>query len=85
MYRFPGSASAGKAPAYASGGYYLKDKTPNMLADEMLGYVKAGYRADRMKVGGPDPQQEEERIHAVREAIGPDIPLMLDANNAWCE
>jgi len=56
-----------------------------MLADEMLGYVKAGYRAVKMKVGRLDPQQEEERIDAVREAIGPDILLMLDANNAWRE
>jgi len=53
----------------------------------MLGYVKAGYHAVKRKVGRLDPQQEEEeeRIHAVRKAIGPDIPLMLDANNAWRE
>jgi len=28
---------------------------------------------------------EEERLRVVREAIGPDINLMLDANNAWAD
>lgn len=83
LHQFLGSASTGTVPAYASGGYYLKDKTPDKLADEMRGYVAAGYGAVKMKVGRLNPLQEEERIHAVREAIGPDILLMLDANNAW--
>jgi L-alanine-DL-glutamate epimerase-like enolase superfamily enzyme len=36
-----------------------------------------------MKVGRESPAGEEARIAAVREAIGPDVHLMLDANNAW--
>jgi L-alanine-DL-glutamate epimerase-like enolase superfamily enzyme len=83
LYRFLGCARTEKVPAYASGGYYLEGKTPAMLADEMRGYVEAGYRAVKMKVGRLDPAQEEERIDAVRNAIGPDVLLMLDANNAW--
>lgn len=85
LYRFLGSSCDGKVPAYASGGYYLEGKTPEMLADEMKSYVKAGYRAVKMKVGRLSPGEEEERIAAVREAIGPDILLMLDANNAWSD
>ena len=36
-----------------------------------------------MKVGRLDPGAEEARISAARDAIGDDILLMLDANNAW--
>ena len=83
LYRYLGCALTEKVPAYASGGYYLKDKTPAMLADEMRNHVQAGYRAVKMKVGRLDPAQEEQRIAAVREAIGAETLLMLDANNAW--
>jgi L-alanine-DL-glutamate epimerase-like enolase superfamily enzyme len=75
----------GKAtvPAYASGGYYLDGKTPARLGDEMASYVKMGFKAVKMKVGRGDLKSEEARIRAAREAIGDDILLTLDANNAW--
>ena len=44
---------------------------------------RRGFRAVKMKVGRLDPAGEEARIAAAREAIGPDVLLMLDANNAW--
>ncbi len=70
--------------AYASGGYFLEGKGPAMLAAECRGYVEAGFRAVKIKVGRhADPGREEERVAAVRDAIGPDVLLMLDANNAW--
>ena len=70
-------------PAYCSGGYYLKGKTPKMLAKEVAGFVKMGFKAVKIKVGMLSPREEEERIRACRDAIGPDVELMLDANNAW--
>jgi len=70
-------------PAYASGGYYLPGKTPRKLGEEMAGYAKAGFRAVKMKVGRLSPKEEEARVKAARDAIGPDVELMLDANNAW--
>jgi len=69
--------------AYASGGYYLDGKTDDMLAQELAGYVAQGFKAVKMKVGRLDPKAEEMRISAAREAIGEDVILMLDANNAW--
>ena len=80
-----GGYTRGTVPAYASGGYYLEGKTPKMLGEEMAGYVALGFRAVKMKVGMPGPRQEEDRIAAAREAIGPDVLLMLDANNAWSD
>ena len=85
LHRFLGGYHDDSVPAYASGGYYLDDKTPEMLGEELAGYVLQGFRAVKMKVGRLDPATEEARIAAAREAIGPDVLLMLDANNAWSD
>jgi len=85
LHRYLGAAKEGTVPAYASGGYYLPGKTPKELGEEMDGYVRAGFRAVKMKVGRLSPREEEARVKAAREAIGPEIELMLDANNAWLD
>jgi L-alanine-DL-glutamate epimerase-like enolase superfamily enzyme len=84
LYKFLG-AVADRVPAYASGGYYLEGKTPDLLAEEMAGYVAEGYTAVKMKIGRHELAMEEARIAAVRQRIGPNILLMLDANNAWSD
>ena len=55
------------------------------MAAELEGYAKAGFRAVKMKVGWPGVtlRQDAERVRAVRDAIGPDVELMIDANNGW--
>jgi L-alanine-DL-glutamate epimerase-like enolase superfamily enzyme len=85
LYKYLGAFRNGAVPSYASGGYYLEDKTPHMLAEEMAGYVDLGFAAVKMKVGQLDLPSEEERVAAVREAIGPEVLLMLDANNAFSD
>jgi len=83
LYKYLGAAVDRAVPAYASGGYYLEGKTPKKLGREMAGYVKSGFRAVKMKVGRLSPREEEARVRAAREAVGPEVELMLDANNAW--
>jgi L-alanine-DL-glutamate epimerase-like enolase superfamily enzyme len=85
LYRYLGAAHEEMVPAYGSGGYYLDGKTPEMLGEEMAGYVALGLNAVKMKVGRGDLKSEEARIAAARKAIGPDVLLMLDANNAWSD
>jgi len=85
LHLYLGANVTDRVPAYASGGYYLAGKTPKMLGQEMAAYVKAGFKAVKMKVGRLSPKEEEVRIRAAREAVGPDIHLMLDANNAWSD
>jgi L-alanine-DL-glutamate epimerase-like enolase superfamily enzyme len=85
LYKYLGSFVHDRVPAYASGGYYLEGKTPKKLGKEMAGYVKAGFKAVKMKVGRLSPREEAERVKAAREAVGPDVHLMLDANNAWSD
>ena len=86
LYKYLGTAREGDTvPAYASGGYYADGKTPAMLGEEMSGYVARGFRAVKMKVGRGGLGDEEARVQAARAAIGPDVFLMLDANNAWAD
>lgn len=85
LSRYLGATATERVPAYASGGYYIEGKSPAMLGEELAGYVSLGFKAVKMKVGRLDPKSEEARIRAAREAIGNDVLLMLDANNAWSD
>jgi L-alanine-DL-glutamate epimerase-like enolase superfamily enzyme len=83
LYQYLGAVAWDSVPAYASGGYYLEGKTPRLLGKELEGFAKRGYTAVKMKVGRLSLAEEERRVRAAREAIGPEVELMLDANNAW--
>ena len=84
LYKFLGAARVDRIPAYVGGGYYLPGKTLKMLAEECAGYLAQGFKAVKIKVGRlPDPKDEAARVAAVRKRIGPDVMLMLDANQAW--
>ncbi|MEY3632979.1 MAG: mandelate racemase/muconate lactonizing enzyme family protein [Betaproteobacteria bacterium] len=85
LHDYLGSNERESVPAYASGGYYLEGKSPADLGKELAGYVAQGFRAVKMKTGRLSPSEEEARIAAARDAIGPDVLLMLDANNAWAD
>jgi len=83
LYRYLGAVSLDRVPAYASGGYYLPGKTAADLAKEMAAHANEGFKAVKMKVGLESVANERKRLAAVREAIGDEVRLMLDANNAW--
>lgn len=83
LHHYLGAVVEDRVPAYASGGYYLDGKTPAKLGKEMESYVKQGFKAVKMKVGRLSPSEEEARVKAARKAIGENILLTLDANNAW--
>ena len=83
LYRYLGGYREDTVPAYASGGYYRNGKSPDELGREMRDYLDMGFRAVKMKVGRVPPSGDAVRIGAAREAVGPDVPLFLDANNGW--
>ncbi len=64
---------------YASGGLWLGSSIDD-LQKEAAGFVARGFKAMKTRVGPTDPEKMVERVAAVREAIGPDIGLMVDAN-----
>jgi L-alanine-DL-glutamate epimerase-like enolase superfamily enzyme len=45
--------------------------------------LDSGYRGIKMKVGTDRALEDLRRVQAVREAIGPNIDLMADANGRW--
>ena len=45
--------------------------------------MEQGFRGVKMKVGGGPLSEDVSRIKAVRAVIGPDAPLMVDANQAF--
>ena len=83
LYRYLGAARSDVVPAYASGGYYLAGKSERDLAAECAGYVERGFAAVKIKVGRVSAREDAARIAAVRAAIGPEVELFTDANNAW--
>lgn len=85
LHKYLGAAHMDRVPAYASGGYYLDGKTPQHLGEEMASYVAKGFQAVKMKSGRLSPKEEEARLRAAREAVGPDVALMMDLNNAWMD
>jgi len=56
--------------------------TPDAMAAEAKKYADNGYKNLKVKVG-LDPDEDVSRIKSVREAIGPDIRLRIDANQGW--
>lgn len=82
LYKYLG-AYADAVPAYASGGYYREGKGLEGLREEMRRYVEAGHDAVKMKIGRLSPAEEAARVAAVREVIGEERVLMVDANGAW--
>jgi L-alanine-DL-glutamate epimerase-like enolase superfamily enzyme len=69
--------------AYASAGFYAEGKGLKELANEMASYVKEGFTAVKMKIGRVSQAEDVARIKAVREAIGPNIDLLVDGNNVY--
>lgn len=72
-------AARTRVPVYASGGLWLSS-TLDELQREAEGFLQQGFRAMKARVGPGNPAAMVERVRAVREAIGPKIGLMVDAN-----
>lgn len=67
-----------RVPVYGSGGW-LSYSDDELLA-EVLDYKSRGLRAVKIKVGSPDLERDIARLRKVREAVGPHLNIMMDAN-----
>ena len=71
---------------YIAGGYYGRDKGFDELREEMVRNINEfNATAVKMKIGDPEAGLETDikRIEVVRETVGPDVTLMVDANCAF--
>lgn len=80
-----------KSPLYKLLGGYRKEiisdltisvNSPEEMAQDSIEAVKRGYKTLKIKVG-LDSQMDIKRIQAIRDAIGYNIDLRLDANQGW--
>ncbi len=82
--------TAGKPLFMLLGGYRmqvltdftLSIKTPREMAADAVKAVEKGFKALKVKVG-VNPSEDVERIRLVREAVGEDVEIRIDANGGW--
>ena len=55
---------------------------PEKMAADALDYKNEGYPAIKVKLGGT-LKEDVARIKAIRNAVGEDIPIRIDANQGW--
>ncbi len=67
--------------AYA-GGIDLQFPLEQLL-EQTQGNLDKGFRAIKMKVGRDNLGEDVARVAAMRDFLGPDFPLMADANMRW--
>ena len=71
-------------PAYIQKGFYVPGESLNKMADEAVrGLEAGGYRYLKMRIGRNGTREARERVSVMREALGDDIGLMVDVNQAW--
>src|SRR5690606_32756308 len=71
-------AHSTEIPVYGSGGWL--SYTDEELIEEVSRYKHRGFLAVKIKVGSPVEGRDLHRLRIVREAIGDDIKIMMDAN-----
>ena len=82
LYKFLG-AYTDSVPVYGSGGW--TNFSEQELVKEMTDYVESGIPKVKMKVGkdfGQSEREDIQRVEAVRKAVGDDVAIYIDANNA---
>jgi D-galactarolactone cycloisomerase len=83
LYKLLGGAFRQSISVYGYG--MMLQRIPELeksFASESTRIVEAGYKAIKMKIG-LGARRDIQLVKAVREAIGPDILLMADANHAY--
>ncbi len=84
LYTLLGGRHHDSLDAYASS---LRFRQMDEVIAQARGFVERGFRAMKIKIGRDpaNPRPEIEFVAAIREAVGPDIRLMVDANCAYGE
>ena len=71
-----------KIPIYGSGCF--RGAGGDGMIEKALHFVKQGYKAIKMQVAHVHtPAQDLDNVRRMREALGPDIDIMIDVNMGW--
>ena len=82
IHKLIGGAHRTEVTCYATGIYFIDmNRLIEEAVEEAQGYVEQGFTAVKMKIGLGDSGLDIRRVAAVREAVGTDIRLMVDANH----
>lgn len=81
LYRMAGGAKS-SVPLYTTEGGWLHIPTAELVTDavEMKG---RGFSGSKIKIGNPHISTDRARLAAVRDAVGPEFDVMVDANQAF--
>ena len=71
-----------EVPTYASSGLWLSHSIGELEA-EAQEFVDHGFTAMKIRIGNERIADDVERVRAVREVVGPDIGLLVDANQKF--
>ena len=74
-----------KIAVYATGLYYTEEEFSNIefLLSEARSYVEAGFLGMKTKIGRLSIEKDVARVKALRDEIGYDLKLMVDANESY--
>ena len=81
LWRMAGGAHE-RLPVYDTEGGWLHLPVEGVV-DGAERSAAAGLRGVKIKVGRPSPAEDAERLAAVRAAVGPELEVMVDANQAF--
>ena len=84
IHKLIGGAYRTEVQSYATGLYFIDmDRLIEEAVEEAQGYVADGFTAIKMKIGLGSPKLDLERVRRVREAVGDEVRLMVDANHCF--
>jgi len=64
-------------------GFVIGAGNPQELVKEAREVLAAGFHSLKIKVGALTPEQDINNIKTLRETLGPDVRIMIDANAGW--
>ncbi len=81
LYRMFGACRE-EIDTYASSGLWLTASVEELVT-EAQAYLNQGFTAIKLRIGSDSPDTDVARVRAVREAVGDQISLLVDANQRF--
>jgi D-arabinonate dehydratase len=71
-----------RIPTYCTAGFHM---APDKLGESAARLAEHGHKAMKIRASSPAVTLKEAtaRVRAVREAVGPDVKIMVDVNGTW--